>query len=175
MVQKRQPVEEYEKNAAVAAILGIIFWFFWTDRRKIDTRCLIVFKWANPGLFCLFLSSSQYHFNNTNRKKCRWCAWNLNLGLQDGRPRQNHGAMAMLESFFKWPNPGLFYRLFSVFSNKYHYNFYNKYMRKISIQYMVLGFKPMTFEIWVAPITTRPGLPPKCLNVCLHASRYTTR
>ena len=26
----------------------------------------------------------------------------------------------------KWANPGLFYNLFSVFSNKHHYNFYNK-------------------------------------------------
>ena len=31
--------------------------------------------------------------------------------------------------FLNWANPGLFYCLFSVFSNKY-YNFYNKYMWK---------------------------------------------
>ena len=29
-------------------------------------------KWANPGLFCIFLSFSHYNFNNTNLKKCRW-------------------------------------------------------------------------------------------------------
>ena len=28
--------------------------------------------------------------------------------------------------FFKWANPGLFYRLFSVFLNKHHNNFYSK-------------------------------------------------
>ena len=33
--------------------------------------------------------------------------------------------------FKKWANPGrLFYRLFSVFSSKHHYNFYIKYMWK---------------------------------------------
>ena len=30
--------------------------------------------------------------------------------------------------FKKWANPGLFYHLFSVFSSKHHYNFYNKLM-----------------------------------------------
>ena len=32
--------------------------------------------------------------------------------------------------FIKWTNPGLFYCLFSIFSDKHHYNFYNKYMLK---------------------------------------------
>ena len=43
--------------------------------------------------FCLFSLFSHYNFNNTNEKKWRWCAWDLNLGPQDGRRRQHHGAM----------------------------------------------------------------------------------
>ena len=35
--------------------------------------------------------------------------------------------------------------LFLVFSNKHHYNFYNKY-----IQYTVPGFEPTTFGTWVS-------------------------
>ena len=38
--------------------------------------------------------------------------------------------------------------LFSSF--KKHYNYYNKYMWKISIQYTVLGFEPTTFRTWVS-------------------------
>ena len=48
-----------------------------------------------------------------------------------------------------------------VFWNK-HYKLYNKdqYVIKISIKYMVQGFKPTTFRAWVClSITTRPGLP----------------
>ena len=30
--------------------------------------------------------------------------------------------------FFKWAKPGIFYVLFSLFSSRHHYNFYNKYM-----------------------------------------------
>ena len=47
-----------------------------------------------PAPFCLFLSFSCYNFNNTNWIKQRWCAWDLNPGLQDGRRRRNHQAMA---------------------------------------------------------------------------------
>ena len=46
-----------------------------------------------PASFCVFSSFSRYNFN-TNWKKRRWCAWNSNPGPQDGRRRQNHGAMA---------------------------------------------------------------------------------
>ena len=42
------------------------------------------------------------------------------------------------------------FRLFSVFSNKHHYNFYKKYMWKMSIQYTVLEFEPTTFGTWVS-------------------------
>ena len=40
-------------------------------------------------------------FNNVNRKKLRWCAWDLNLRPQDGRRRQNNGAMAATQSVSK--------------------------------------------------------------------------
>ena len=52
-------------------------------------------------LFRLFSSFSHsknkdsFNFNNTNCKKHRWCALDSNPGLQDGRHRRNHGAMAM--------------------------------------------------------------------------------
>ena len=56
-------------------------------------------KWAYPGLFLfifiLFLLQFQYKL-----KKHRWCAWDSNPGLQDGRRRWNHGAMAATHSFF---------------------------------------------------------------------------
>ena len=55
-------------------------------------------------LFPLF--SSFYHsninFHNTNRKKRRWCAWDLNPGLQDGRHRRNQGAMAAPSACYKF-------------------------------------------------------------------------
>ena len=46
-----------------------------------------------PDSFCLFLSFTLYNFNR-NWKKHRWCTWDLNPGPQDGRHRQNHGAVA---------------------------------------------------------------------------------
>ena len=43
----------------------------------------------------LFLFSFISHYNfNTNWIKHRWCAWDSNPQLQNGRRRQNHGAMA---------------------------------------------------------------------------------
>ena len=51
---------------------------------------------------CLFSSFSQRndkHCTNLTTykwKKCRWCAWDLNPGLQDGRCRWIHWAMAAL-------------------------------------------------------------------------------
>ena len=53
---------------------------------KASYDCFI--KWANPGLFCLFSSISHYNFNNTNWKKQRWCAWDSNCWLHDGRRRR---------------------------------------------------------------------------------------
>ena len=39
-------------------------------------------------IFILFLLQFKYKL-----KKLSYCAWDLNPGLQDGRRRQNHGAM----------------------------------------------------------------------------------
>ena len=55
-------------------------------------------------LFVLFLFSSCYNFN-TNWKKHRWCAWDSNPGPQDGRRRQNHGAMAATSEQIFESNP----------------------------------------------------------------------
>ena len=52
-----------------------------------------------PASFCLFSFISHYNFN-TNWKKRRWCAWDSNMGPQDGRRWQNHGAMAATHNYF---------------------------------------------------------------------------
>ena len=49
--------------------------------------------------FCLFSSFTHYNFNNTNWKKLRRFAWDLNLWLQDGRHRRNHWAMTATTFF----------------------------------------------------------------------------
>ena len=56
--------------------------------------CSLFYNGTIPASFCLFSFFSLYNFNNTNRKKCRWCICDLNPGPQDGWCRQNHGAMA---------------------------------------------------------------------------------
>ena len=67
----------------------------WSYAIRYSTLAMIFFFKKNgpiPASFCLFLSFSHYNFNN--RKKHRWCAWDLNPGPQDGRRRRNHRAMA---------------------------------------------------------------------------------
>ena len=48
-------------------------------------------------------------------------------------------------TFLKWANPGLFYCLFSVFSNK-HLIFYNKYMWKNV--HPVYGAGIQAYDLW---------------------------
>ena len=75
------------------------------------------------------------------------------------------------ELFLKWANPSLFYFLFSVFSSKYQYNFYNKYVIKCpsSIRYQDLNPQPLEHES--PPKTTRPGLPVKYfIRTFLHSN-----
>ena len=48
----------------------------------------------------------------------------------------------------KWANSGLFYRLFSHFLNKQHYNFYNKYIWKWPSS--MRWFQPTTLGRWVS-------------------------
>ena len=54
--------------------------------------------------------------------------------------------------------------LFLVFSNK-QYNFYNKSMWKMSIQYPVLGFERTTFCTWPIDISNRPLLHRNVYNI----------
>ena len=48
--------------------------------------------------------------------------------------------------FFKCANPDLFYRSFSIFSNKHHHDFYNKYMWKNV--HLVFGARIRTHNLW---------------------------
>ena len=90
---------------------------------------------SRPLFLFIFVFSTCYNLNsNLNWKKHRWCAWDLNPGRQDGRRKWIHWAMA-----------APLYLFIFVFLNKHHYNYYNKYMWKMSIQYTVPEFKPTTF------------------------------
>ena len=61
--------------------------------------------------------------------------------------------------FKKWANPGLFFHLFSVFSNK-HYKFLQQiYVKKCPSSIRCWDLNPRPFERESLPITTRPGLP----------------
>ena len=61
-------------------------------------------------------------------------------------------------SFKKWANPGLFYHLFLIFSNKHHYYFYNKYMwKKYRFNIWCRDLNPQPLARESPPITTRPG------------------
>ena len=75
--------------------------------------------------------------------------WGLSIGKSYSISLNiwNCGKVSFL--FFKMGQPRPLFRLFSVFSNK-QYNFYNKYMWKMSIQYTVPGFEPTTFGTWVS-------------------------
>ena len=54
------------------------------------------------SLFCLFSSLSNHNSNNTNWKKRRWCAWDLNPRPHDGRRRWYYGAMAAALPRLTW-------------------------------------------------------------------------
>ena len=47
-------------------------------------------------IFVLFSFQSQLQFQQYYLKKRRWCSWDSNPGLQDGRCRLNNGAIAIL-------------------------------------------------------------------------------
>ena len=87
---------------------SILFHFLCArDRCYRNIFCQILLKkWANPGLFLyIFVLLVRlgftfqfkwqiYNLNNINWKKRRWCAWDSNLGRQDGRRRRIHWAIA---------------------------------------------------------------------------------
>ena len=58
------------------------------DKPKNALHCFL--NGPIPASFCSFSSFSHHNFNNSNWKKHRWCAWDSNLGPQDGRHRWNH-------------------------------------------------------------------------------------
>ena len=81
-----------------------------------------------------------------------------------------------LHFFKKWANPGLFLVYFRSFSNK-QYNFYNKQMWKMlspsSIQHR--DSNPWHLEHESSPITTRQGLPSKCVpTLCEEQVAYVS-
>ena len=57
-------------------------------------------KWANPGLFLFYFRSFLIIISIQIEKKHRWFAWDSNPGPQDGRHRQNLGAMAATVGLF---------------------------------------------------------------------------
>ena len=61
--------------------------------RTFSMHLLFVKIWANHGLFLFIfvLFTSQFNYK---LKKHRWSAWDSNPGPQNGKHRQNHGAMA---------------------------------------------------------------------------------
>ena len=61
----------------------------------------------------------------------------------------------------KMGQPRPLFHLFSVFSNKHHYNFYNRYMwKKCPSSIRCRDSNPWPSERESLPFTTRPGLPP---------------
>ena len=71
--------------------------------------------------------------------------------------------------------PRPLFRLFSVFSNKHHYNFYNKYMwKKCPSSIWCRDSNPRPSKCESLPITTRPGLPQVDFNFVNFFS-FTTR
>ena len=67
--------------------------------------------------------------------------------------------------FLKRDNPSLFYRLFSVFSNKYYYNFTQQIFVKICPS-IIWCREPRPLEHESPLISTRPGLPPSHYLLC---------
>ena len=78
----------------------VVFWRMletfipFSGLQALQLLCTFCFKlWPIPAsfsfIFVLFTSQINYKL-----KKHRWSAWESNPGPQDGRHRQNHGAMA---------------------------------------------------------------------------------
>ena len=103
---------------------------------SISMRIFAVGKFWKDQLVALFLTWLEI------RKK--------NLDNSKNDENNKWDSMALNSFLTKWANPSLVYCLFSVFSNKHPYKFYNKLMWKMCIQYTVPGFKPTTFGTWVS-------------------------
>ena len=106
--------------------------------------------------WCCLMDSSQVisRTKNTNYIFCQnYVRWAILNKLS---------ARCMYFYLKKWAIPGPFYRIFLVFSNK-HYNFYINICEEMSSQYPYQGSNPKPLGRESPPITTRPGLPPRCM------------
>ena len=98
------------------------------------TTSALVFTYIS--LFWFWTELPSFTFPTQSSCPGRIRTWDRKLSLLNLLP---------LSHFFKkWDTPVSFSFIF-VFSNK-HCNFYNKLLRKMSIQYLVPGFEPTTFQ-----------------------------
>ena len=72
--------------------------FYKIESGSAAVMIIILKNRAKTASFCVisYLSQCNYKYNakfEYQWKKCRWCAWNLTLGLQDGRFRRSHYAI----------------------------------------------------------------------------------
>ena len=96
---------------------------------------------------------TSYGFEQNGLSSIRLILLALSLPFWNGKWQQE----IVLFFFKKWAIPGLFYRLFSIFSNK-HYHFYNGIRCRNS--------NPQPLECESPLITTRQGLPSKNSLFC---------
>ena len=111
----------------------------------------------NKSLFKTFTYVSrpakhQRAFKLKNKQIKNWAAFMVLLGNDEGKIinfyHQNFYLSNRMISFLKNRHPSPFSFIFCL-SNK-HYNFYSKYVWKMSIQYTGMGFEPTIFKTWVS-------------------------
>ena len=103
-----------------------------------------------PASFCLFSFFFKQKFYRTNCRLQRDSNLDCRKASTLTTCPQPYGPSTDRIVLKRWANPGLFYHLFSVFSNKHHYNFTTNVCEKMSIQYTVPGFEPTAFGTWVS-------------------------
>ena len=86
--------------------------------------------------------------------------WTARL-LEENRERSRfkYPELIVYPGFFKMGQPRPLFCLFSVFSNKHHYNFYNKCVKKCPSNIQCRDSNLWPLELESLPITTRPELP----------------
>ena len=107
---------------------------------------LVDVPWMSVVAFWMPTNLKRLGYTQKEKKLFRFicsCIWR-NFAVTDSLP----GLLPNVANFFyfNWANPGLFYHLFSVFSNKHHYNFCNKYMWKNV--HPVYGARIRTHDLW---------------------------
>ena len=115
--------------------------------------------------YCLWLLNTSVCLFVLSQTAERWNIWSSHSAIFLHISKQSPYPLTSAELFFyflKMGQPRPLFRLFSVFSNKHQYNFYNKSMWKnvnpSSIRRQ--DSNPRPFEHELSPITARPGLPP---------------